>query len=67
VALSFVVTCVPAFACTNFMSQFDEVVHTDLSEELAKGSHVVRLTDLFPDELTERSSAQPLIGSAASF
>lgn len=45
-------------AYTYFMSQFDEVVHTDLSEELAKGSHVVRLTDLFSDDLTERALAE---------
>lgn len=45
-------------AYTTFMSQFDEVVRIDLASELAKGWHVVRLTELFSEELQERAFDQ---------
>ena len=41
-----------------FMSQFDEVVEIDLAEELANGSDMLLLTDLFSDDLQERAFAQ---------
>jgi len=41
-----------------FMSQFDEVVEIDLAEELAKGSGILLMSDLFSDDLLERAFAQ---------
>ena len=41
-----------------FMSQFDEAVKIDLAEELARGSEVLLMTDLFSDDLQERAIEQ---------
>jgi len=47
-------------AYTYFMSQFGEAVRTDLTAELARGRHTVRLTDLFSSETRDRAFARYL-------